>query len=256
MSERLSRQEMKRDEFREAVGKAVDYAGSHARLLVIGAVAVVVVALAGVGVYTWLEAREADAALALNQAIEVYGAPVDEADPQPEADDPTFASEDARRAAARDRFQQVYDQYGGTDPGRVALVYLGRIALAEGDPGTARDHWRTFLDQTGDHLVAGEVRLNLVHLERHQGQLEQVAQELEDMLDAREPVLPGDVVLFELGETYEEMGREQDALNAYQRLVQEYQVSPYTQEARQRLGALGGGGGVTTTRTPLGAPIG
>lgn len=241
MSQRLTRKEIKRDQFRETMAQALDFAGSHVtNILFIGA-AVVVLVLAGVGVYTWLQSRAARADEALNVAIRTYQAFIDEDDPAP--DDPRaprFASEEARRVKARELFAEVQDGYGGTDAALLASVYLGKIALEEGDGETARTHWESFIDEADDTILVAEALLNLIAVDRQEGRSEEVVQRLESMLDASDPKIPTDALLFELATTYEALGREQQALDTYQRLVEEFANSQYSQEAQQRLAALGG----------------
>lgn len=241
MSQRLTRKEIKRDQFRETMAQALDFAGSHVRNIVLIAGGIVVLALVGVGVYMWLESRAAQADEALNGAIRTYQALIDEDDPAPEDPRvPRFASEEARRAAARERFLEVQDRYGGTDAGHLASVYLGKIALDEGDPEAAKSHWESFVEEGGDTVLVTEAYLNLIALDRQQGRAEEVAGRLEAMLRSPETKIPTDALLFELASTYEELGREQDALDTYQRLVEEFASSQYSEEARQRLAALGG----------------
>ena len=257
MSQRLTRKEIKRDQFRETMAQVLDFAGSHVANIVYVGVAVVVLVLASVGVFMWLQSRAAQADEALNRAIATYQALIDEDDPAP--DDPRaprFASEEARRARARELFLGVQEDYGGTDAGLLASLYLGRIALAEGDPDAARRHWEAFIEEGGDTILVAEAHLNLIALDRQEGRAEEVARRLESMLDGQDPDIPTDALLFELGTTYEELGREQEALDSYQRLVEEFGSSQYSQEAQQRLAALGGappafGGGM-----PGGLPAG
>src|SRR4029079_3236649 len=95
MSQRLSRKDMKRDEFATVVGRSVEYAETHTRnlLILLGAIAIVG-ALAG-GVYAFTSHRAATAQEALGKAIKVYAAPVQAAaDARPnDPETPSFASE-------------------------------------------------------------------------------------------------------------------------------------------------------------------
>ena len=175
----------------------------------------------------------------LAAAIKIYAAPIDAAAPKPDDPDaPTFADEAARRARAKAEFEQLKSGFPFARAAAVADVYLGRIALAEGDAERARQLWRGFIDHHGDHLLAGEVRVNLLALDRQQGHAADVATELEAML-AKAPderPLPGDVILDELAQTYEQLGRAEDATSTYSRLAEEYPQSAYAAQARQKAG--------------------
>ena len=243
MSDRLTRKEMKRDEFVEALERSASFMERNARNLIVAAVAVLVVALAGVGVYWWYQSQEAKANAALTAALEVYRAAVgDNAEPETEGG-PTFADEDARRARAKELFTDVEDDYGLTGAADVAEVFLAQIAVEEGDFARARELWQSFVADHRDHVLAGQVRVNLIHLDRQEGHDEEVVSRLEPMLTAapEDRELPGDVVLWELAQTYEEMDRGDDAQATYRRLTEEYPTSAYASQARQKLPQDNGG---------------
>jgi tetratricopeptide (TPR) repeat protein len=123
----------------------------------------------------------------------------------------------------------------------VAGVYLAQIALSEGKPEEARKLWTDFVDDHSDNILAGEVRINLIHLDRKEGpkqKVEELATRLKAMLEESEPPLPEDVILSELGATYEQLGRKEDAMQSYKRIMDEFPQSGYRTTAQERLGAL------------------
>jgi hypothetical protein len=61
------------------------------------------------------------------------------------------------------------------------------------------------------------------------------------MLQDDDPALPQDVAVYELAVTLEALGREEEASQQYQRLVDEFAQSPYAMAARQKTGATAGG---------------
>jgi TolA-binding protein len=237
MNQRLTRKDMKRDEFVEALERSKSFVEANARYLVLGAVGLTVVALAAAGAWYWLVHQRARANAALAEAVEVYGAPVGAAE-QGEGDAPSFPDEAARRTRARELFTALRDEHGGRDAADVAAVYLGQIAAAEGDLDTARELWSGFVADHDDHVLADQVRVNLFHLERAQGRDQQVAADLEAMLAAPvdERKLPGDVILYELGRTYQALGQSEQALTSFRRLAEEYPTSPYAALAQRELG--------------------
>ena len=250
MNQRLTRQDMKRNELSTALGKGYEYAESHGRTILIAAGAVLALALLAGLFYMYRNSQADKANTALAKAIEIYQAPIDPAAPKPDDPvSPTFADEAARQAKAKVLFQELYDEHGSTVAGDVASVYLAQIAMAENQPERARELWDGFLDEHGDHLLAGQTRLNLLRLDRSQGKGEEVAQTLTAMLDETEPPLPMDVVLSELAATQEQLGKKQEAIQSYQRILDEFPQSPYARDARERISALdpsraGGMGGM------------
>jgi predicted negative regulator of RcsB-dependent stress response len=252
MNQRVNRKEMKRDDFAAAVGRSVEYAESHVRLIIYAVGAVLLLVALGIALRSYLGHRQEQASQDLASAMKVYQAQVAATGANPaDANAPTFPTEAARRAEAKKRFEKVRDGYGSTDAADVAGLYLAQIAADEGKLDEARKLWTDFVDDQGDSLLAGEARLNLIHLDRQQGKGEQVVQELRAMLEKSDAPLPQDVILHELGLTLEQLKRGQEAVAVYQRIVDEFPQSPYRGDAQQKLSAL------DPSRSPAGgAPLG
>ena len=239
MNQRLTRKEIKRDDFAAAVGRSVEYAESHVRTIAYAIGAVLLLVALSVAFYFWRNSRLQGANEVLARATKVYLAPVAATGAKPDdPNEPSFASEAARRARAKQLLEEVRDGYGSTAAADVAGLYLAQIAADEGRLDDAREAWREFVDDHGDHMLAGQARLNLINLDRKQGKAQQVARELRDMLERNDPSLPQDVILFELGATLEQLNRKQEAVQTYQRILDEFPQSPYGSEAQQKIGAL------------------
>ncbi len=237
----LTRKEIKRDELTQALGRTVDYASSHSQLLLKGLIAVVAVAAVAGLTFLYLRHRGAQAGEALAGAMLVYGAEINPTTPKP--DDPakpSFRDEASRRAKAKELFESVRSRYGGTEAGRVAKLYLGRIAAEQGDLTTARREWQDALEGAPRDVLASALEVNLLKLDLAQGKAAEVAQRLEAMLDKAEKPLPEDVLLFELAGVREQLGKTDEAISAYQRIVDEFPRSPYMTEAQQKASALAG----------------
>jgi len=241
---RLTRKEMKRsDHFQLAMTNILDWIQDHRRALITGAVVIVLVVVAAVAWTFWSAAREEKAQAVLADAIETYGAPIGDTSAQKD-DGPHFATAEARRDRAKELFQQVRDRYGSSQAAAIAGVYLGEIAADQGDSDTARTLWQDYLDKDPGTALGAEVRLNLFDLDRSNGKAEQVATELEGMLARENKPLPGDVILYELATTLEQLGRKQEATERYRQIIDEYQGSPYAAEARQKTAGAGGAAGL------------
>ncbi len=262
---RLTREEMRRDEVREAVFSASTWFAEHIRQILIGIAGVIVVVVGAVMFLNYQEDREAEASFELSKALDVFRAEVkapeadaaldfldapsdsapseDVAAVEPAAQEDgeeeglTFASEAERRAEARSALEAVRDSYGSTSSGRLASVYLGQIAAAEGDTATARALWTEYLESNGDdHALAISLQMNLYSLDRAEGRGEQLAAELRGAVATETSDLPKDVLLFELAATLDQLGDEEGARETYQRIVDEHPDSGYAIRARQQLG--------------------
>lgn len=262
---RLTREEIRRDEVREAVFSASAWFADHIRQILIGIGAVIAVVLGVVLFLNYQNRREADASFQLSEALKVYRAEIDA--PETDAIDDlfgtppdsapggdalpedavaeeggedgglSFASEAERRAAARMALEAVQESYGSTASGRLASVYLGQIAAAEGDTATARELWTEYLQTNGgDHALAVSLQLNLYSLDRAEGRGEQLVSELRGAVATETSALPKDALLFELASTLEQLGDEEGARETFRRIVDEYPDSGYAIRARQQLG--------------------
>lgn len=235
----LNRRDMKRDELATAMGRGVEYAESHARTIIMAIGAVLVAALLASLWFMYRSNQAEKANVALAQAMKVYQAPIDPAAPKPDDPaNPTFADEAARRTKAKGLFEKLHDDFGSSPAGDIAAVYLGQIALAEGQADRARELWNGFVEDHGDHLLANETRINLLRLDRSNGKAEEVEKTLTAMLDQADAPLPQDIILSELAATQEQLGKKGDAIQNYQRIVDEFPQSPYARDARQKIAEL------------------
>lgn len=261
---RLTRDEIRRDEVREAVFSASTWFAEHVRQILMGVAAVIVVVVGVVLFLNYQDGREKEASHQLSEALKVYRAPIDEPatdaiddlfgtppDSAPDegaAEEPTagsetdgdglsFASEAERRSAARMELEAVRESFGSTSSGRLASVYLGQIAAAEGDTAKARELWTHYLEAAGrDHAMAIGVQLNLYSLDRAEGRGEELAATLRGAVATESSPLPKDALLFELAATLAQLGDEEGARETYQRVVNEFPDSGYAIRARQQLG--------------------
>lgn len=239
MTQHLTRKDMKRDDFATAVGRGVEYAGSHARTLIIGLGVLALIAILVLVGQVFMGSRAEKANEALSRAMKVYQAPLDAAAARPDdPTTPTFAEPGARRERAKQLFEGVRSEYGMSEAAEVAGVYLAQIAAEEGQLDRARELWTEFVNDNKESILAGQARVNLIQLDRQQGKNEELSQRLKSMLEQDEPGLPKDVVLFELATTQEQLGRKQEALQSWRRLSEEYPESAYRSVAQQKINAL------------------
>jgi TolA-binding protein len=239
MNQGLTRKDIKRDELATAVGRGVEYAESHSRQLLVTVGVVLAIVLLGILVFFYVNHRSDAANEALTAAAKIYLAPIQATGANPaDPKEPTFPTEAARQEKARPMFEKVRESYRFTDAADVATLYLAEIDAAKGNFTVARQLWTDFVKKHGDHVLAAQARIDLLELDRGQGKGQQVAQQLREMLDQTDAPLPQDVILTQLAITLEQLNRNQEAVQMYQRLVDEFPQSPYRATAQQKITAL------------------
>ena len=232
-----TREDLKRNELEEVLGKGIHYAEDHKRMILYGVGGVVGVALLAAGIFYWLGSRKDGANDLLGKALRADGGAVVATGANPgDAAHPSFASEEARRTRSKELFTELDSRYSSTSTGRVAKLYLAQIAITEDDKERAKALWKAFIDAEPDGALSAAARVNLFKLDREQGRGAEVAGELEKMLEQDAKPLPSDVILFQLALTYDALGKGDDAKATYRRIVEEYPQSPYVADAQQEAG--------------------
>ena len=222
MGRRITRKQLKQDEFISTADTVVSWIVDNWRPVAFGLAAVcAVVMLWWVGSH-WTSSRAERASYLLHQAT----SSIDEA----------AAGSDT--SAAEEQLREVIDRYGRTEQADQARIYLARLALGRGDTDAARSMLVEASERRGGDAVGRVATLDLMHLQIGSGQAAEVALQLEAMVTGTDPRLPRDVALYELGELYASQDAER-ARGYYQRLVDEFPESPYRARANQRLSELG-----------------
>lgn len=233
MGRRLTRKQIKRDQFVSLVDRVFHWLGQNWRQAATGLGGVLAVALVWWGVTAVLGSRSNAAAQAMAQALETYAAPVGSA----ASADATvkFATDSERLAAAEKAFQAVKSRYWLTPQARVAALFLARISVDRGDQAQAIKLLGDITSRrTGDPVVRLAM-LDLIRLRLAKGEGMQLVAELEGMASGKDPRLPRDAALFQLGRVWEGEGKPEEANKLYRKLVEEFPDSPYRSEAQQRL---------------------
>src|SRR5215813_2963225 len=98
MNQRLTRKDIKRDEFTAVVGRGVEYAETHVRTLVYAIGGLLLLIALAVGFYYYRNGQQEKASFALAKAMKVYHASVTATGAKPDdPEEPSFPTEAARR---------------------------------------------------------------------------------------------------------------------------------------------------------------
>lgn len=127
-----------------------------------------------------------------------------------------------RTEETRRRFERLIEEYRGSRAAWAAHGHLGELEAANGGFKEARNLWQR-LAEGGPGDLAADAEMSLILLDREQGRLEELVERLESLVESGESRLPEDVLLFELAQTLEQLGRYEEAgrIMRFQEIVPE-----------------------------------
>ena len=115
-----------------------------------------------------------------------------------------------RTQETKRRFERLIEDYRGSRAAWAAHGHLGELEAADDRSAEARALWQRLAEGGPDDLAA-DAEMSLILLDREQGRLEELAARLESLVESGASRLPQDLLLFELAQTLEELGRHEEA---------------------------------------------
>jgi len=201
--------------------------------LIIG---VLIVAVAGAAYFLWREHVQSRAHALLAEALAIQEARV--AVPGTPATPGTYPTERARLEAAVVKLKAAADAYPSTDAGIFARYQEAADQLALGNSAAAIAAYQEVTRRAGDAIYGQMARFGEATAQARGGQYEPAINAFKELAQRKDGPLPVDGILMELGRTYRDAGKRADAQQTFNRLVQEYPDSPFTQEAKRELDAI------------------
>ena len=223
MGRRITRKQLKQDEFISTADSMVHWVIANWRPFVFGLAALCVVIVAWWAGTRWTGSRADRASYLLHQASAAVDA----------------AAQGGDVAAAETKLQEVIDRYGRSEQADMARVLKARLRIDRNDLDGARALLVEVSERRGGDAIGRVATLDLVHIQVAAGQASEVAPQLEAMVSGEDVRLPRDVALYELGQLFVATEDPVRARSYYQRLVDEFPESPYRAQASQRLAELG-----------------
>jgi tetratricopeptide (TPR) repeat protein len=232
MAKKLTREELRRDEVMETVGKGFQYVTSH-RKGTGEAVAIGVGLAILVGAFAFFRSyRESQASAHLTRALDILAAPLS-GEPSLDSSAKPYANAAAREADAAKELKAAASM-SATRASREAAVILAARGAAGKD---AISNLENFARANRDVLGAA-AELSSFRLLSSEGKTREAIEKVKQAIESPRSAVAKDVLLFELGRLYEKNGSSSDAKGAYQRLVSEFPDSQFTSDAQARIGAI------------------
>lgn len=230
---RISRHELKTDEFVSGMDAAYEYYLLHQKKIWIVAGLVLAVVLAGWGAWHWRTARRRHAQAILASGLQIYHAPLSTA-ASAAPGQTLYPNAQARALAALPKFEAVEHYAGRT--GRIAAYYAALAQLDAGQTAAGLAGLRA-LRQGSHPNLAALARAALANYHVSQGQNAQAAAELRQIIAHSAPVYPKAVALIELARL-ESRTHPTQAVALYRQLMQTYPQGQIAQTAAQAIKKL------------------
>jgi tetratricopeptide (TPR) repeat protein len=235
--DRELKRQIKEDEFVSTMERVVTWASARRDEVRIAAGLLVVLGAAAVAFFYFHGQRAREAENALQEALDVWRAPV-EAELPPTADKPTgqvFATADEKYKSAAAAFEGVERRYPSRPEAESARYYaaLCRERLKQYDE--AEKGLKALADRkAGARLEPTVARIALADLYRQRGQVDKAVDSYRAVVADRDFPFPRDYALMSLASTLEEANRLAEARASYKRLAEDFPASVYAPEAKRR----------------------
>ena len=246
------RHHLKDNELAIALSQANDWAAQNQRPIRMGAIVLVVLAVAIGGYFLWKNSVDSRARTLLAEAMVIHDArivppqpaippaganasPATPAGPVQPAG--TYPTAQAKLDAALPKFVAAADAYPSTDAGQTAryqaaatLVELKRFdeAIAQYD--------RVIADGSG--LIAQMARLGKAEASLRAARYDAAIASFKELSDRTDLNMPKEAMLLELARAYKLAGKNDDARKTLTQIVEQHAGSPFANEAKQELDKL------------------
>lgn len=221
---KISKREMKEDQFGETVAKAWEYSRTHLEIVGGGGLAVIIIIMAVVLYIQTQTTAESDSLLPFDSAQGMY----------------LQASNAQDLQKAITQFEAIAQRWGNTSSGRQALLYLGLSYRRLGDYDKAITYFQRFVakGEKNDVLrAAGEEALAASYEDG--GNLKGAAKAYSDMAQHfASDSLAAPRALLGAGRCYEGLKDYASARKAYQEILDRYPTSARNYDAKVALAML------------------
>lgn len=232
---KTARKQLEHNEAADLVLAASTFLSRNGRQILLVGVAALLLVAAGFGYRAFRARGEERGQIELAKAVAILNAPV-----SPVATgDGSYPTEAARAEAALKQLLATAEAAPRTDAGLRARYYAASLLADQNRPADAAAAFQAVRSQAGASSLLGRMAtLGLASMQVRQQQYDPAIKSLIELSQRREGPLPQDAVLVQLADAYEKAGRTAEAIQTYQRVIDEFPQSPYVAEARQQVDAL------------------
>ena len=251
---REERHHLKENPLAALVAQVQDFVRESGRTITVAGILVLVMLLA-LGAYYFFQQQQQeraggllaeamtvlDSAVILPPVTEDQGEAEESATSDPPWEQPanSFPTEEARLEAAVPKLLAVAEAYPSAGPGLTARYEAAAALIVLGRTDEADTQYFRVIELAGDHIYGRMARLGLAESHIVNGNYDGAVALLEPETGTTDSAVPVDAVLMRLGRAYELSGQHADAMAAYTRVIEEFPLSVYRQEAQRAVETLG-----------------
>jgi len=233
---RKERHHLKENELDVLARQARQMVESRKRETTFAVTAIVIVGAIVLGYFAWRDRTNSQAGAMLADAMNVaearIGAPVAPGTPGAGL---SFPTERARAEAAVGKFKAAADAHPESQAGVFARYQEGAQHIALGNEDAAIAAYQQVIARAGDGIYGQMARLGIAEAQAKSGQYDQAINTYKELAQLKDGPLPIDGILMQLGITYRDAGKKDDAQQTFNRIVEEFPNSPFTADAKREM---------------------
>ncbi len=232
--DRISRQEMKRDELAATLYEIGAAAGQHARTIGVVAVSLLVLGAAAGGGVWYSRGREAASRQKLGSVLSAAAVRTSEELP-PEAAASRFESRPVKYREVLRLAEVVLAEHPSSAASRWAVYYKALSQKELGDLDGAARTLQVLTASGEEDFASGAARVLEAQVQEARGDLAGAASTYATLAAAPPGGFPVDLALANEARLLDAQGKSVEALEVYRRLSEEHPESPYAGEASRRV---------------------
>ena len=236
-----ARHQLKQDRFTRTTihvaEQTVHWSAEHQGKLIAAAGVLVVVILAGLGSWYYLEKQNETASADFGKAVSVLDTPVRPAGMPAQPEFPSYGSAGERAAEARKQFQAVIDKYPHTHAADFSHYLLGTTAASVGDNATAERELKTVAGYH-DQDLSSLAKMALASIYRGEGKNQDAINSYKQLIDKPTRSVSKASAEFALADTYQTTGNSAEARKVYEQIKKDSPSGSAGQLAAEKLQAL------------------
>ena len=233
---RYTRQELKQDKFATTAAEAVHWTVAHRQTIIGGAIAIVLLAAVGIGIFWYRDHRQAEASQKLGDALVIYNAPV-LSEPAQGSQMVSFTSVADRAMAAKKQFYAISSEYGSTRAGQWAHYFAALCEVDLGNFPVAEGQLKE-VEKSGDAEVSSLAKFALASVYRNEKKDSEAVAIYKDLIDHATLSVPKTTAQLALADLYQ-VTQPAEASKLYEQISKDDAKGPAGQIAAQHQKAAG-----------------